>query len=217
MAIIAKASTFSGSHPVELSDTSDSTSLYSLLNTNATTATFLSSSYAIHEKGDVSAVVVYENLGGSDQLLCKEFYECRSQYGQSTYTYTGWANDVGEPNNGTTGNDLIYLVNSWLNSNFASSKSQIQILDVHFRIDSTGQKRVFIVYDDNATTGNVTYYAKLYSQNQYNITTVDGPETNFQTDITALDAAKTIDHMFSCFDIDPNGDRHIFAIYGTTA
>lgn len=164
MAVKIVTKTFSTSNPIELDDTTaGADSLYNKL-VEIGPANFIDSSYAVMEKGNVTATVVYSEMTGSQNLRCKEICDRRSRGGDTAYTFTGWTGQSGEPTASSSSNEFISAVNSWLDDN-DSGGSTITIKNVHFRIDSTGQKRLFIIYD-TADDSSATYYAKLYSTNR---------------------------------------------------
>lgn len=178
MAVNVLTKTFSGSAPIELDDTTvGADSLYNdLINIGPTT--YVGSSYAVMEKGDVTATVLYSERTGSQLLRCKEFADRRSLGGATAYNFTGWTGQAGEPTASSSGAEFIYAINKWLDDN-AGTASNFVIKNVHFRIDSTGQKRAFFIYDNTAETAGVLYYAKLYSDNRRALSN-NGSETAYE-------------------------------------
>lgn len=182
--------------------------------TNAASSTFLDSYYACHNKGDVMAGVIY-NDGGTQNLRAKEIFDARSFYGSTAFTVSGaYAGSYGEPISANSSNSFINRVNSWLQDQQYNTKSKIIIKDLHLRIDSAGQKRVLIIYDRNDQAG-IRYYAKIYSQYSTQVANGDGPPQAYDTDIAVIDlgASISVSQQFCSADVDPNGDRHILAIY----
>jgi len=178
MAVNVLTKTFSGSAPVELDDTtSGADSLYNdLINIGPTT--YVGSSYAVMEKGDVTATVLYSERTGGQLLRCKEFADRRSLGGATAYTFAGWTGQAGEPTLASSGAEFVYAINNWLDDN-ATSLSALVIKNVHFRIDSTGQKRALFIYDNVAESAGVLYYAKLYSDNRRALSN-NGSETAYE-------------------------------------
>lgn len=203
--------TISGNNEMEVGPRLDND-----LVTNASAATFLDSYYALHDKGDVMAGVIY-NDGGSQSLRAKEIFDARSFYGATAFTVSGsYAGSYGEPIAGNSSNSFINRVNSWLQDQMIGLNSMITIKDLHFKIDASGQKRMLIIYDATQNTAR-RYYAKIYSQKstQVALGIGDGPPAAFDADIAKIDlgASISVTEQFCAADVDPNGDRHILAIY----
>ena len=188
------------------------------LATNASGVTFLDSAYACYDKGDVFANVTYLD-SGSEILRCKEFYDARSFYGVTAFTVSGaYAGSYGEPISGTASTSFVNRVNRWLEDRQHATSCNLTIKDVHFRIDATGQKRVMIIYDATTQT-NTRYYAKIYSQASTQVGFGDGPMTNYDKDVQVIEHAGILieDEQWVSADVDPSGEKHVFAIYAVDA
>lgn len=192
--------------------------LDNLLQTEATSVTYVSSYYTCHDKGDVMAGVVYGN-GGTQNLRSKEFFDARSFYGTSAFSVAGAYTGVyGEPIASNSSNSFINRINRWLEDRQLGNNATIAIKRMHFVIDDTGQKRVFLVYD-NANTTSTRYYAKIYSQKSVSVgqSPGDGPAEAFDQDLQYIENRVILPNsLFVDAAVDPSGNRHILAIYAVT-
>lgn len=191
-----------------------------LITNAAGNATFLDSSYAVHDKGDVSAVVVYDD-GGSSSLRVQEFYDARSFYGGTAFGVSGnYVGSYGEPLSSGTAQTFISRINRWLEvRQSGTGTSNFTLQNVHFAIDPSGQKRALLVYtaSNNAHT---RYYAKLYSQiTAWSTLGSDNPLELFKDDVQVIEDAAVLKPSEQKVSIaaDRSGRRHVLAIYAVVA
>jgi hypothetical protein len=190
-----------------------------LITSAAGNATFLDSSYAVHDKGDVSAVVVYSDAG-STSLRAKEFYDARSFYGSTAFGVSGnYIGTYGEPLSSGAAQSFVSRINRWLEvRQLGTGTSNLTIKKVNFAVDTTGQKRALIVYNTASQT-NTRYYAKIYSQVSAFANNGDGPLVQYDSDVQAIQdsIALKATEQFVAIAIDSSGRRHVLAIYAVTA
>lgn len=186
-----------------------------LITNAAGNATFLDSSYAVHDKGDVSAIVVFDN-GGSASLRAKEFYDARSFYGNTAFGVAGnYVGTYGEPLSSGTAQSFVARINRWLEvRQSGSSTSNFTLHRLNFAIDNSGQKRALLIYNTTSNT-NTRYYAKIYSQASTNVSKGDGPLLQFKQDVQAIQdkAALKSSEQFAAVAVDQSGDRHVLVIF----
>lgn len=201
-----------GANKMEVGDTLDN----ALITNAAGNATFLDSSYAVHDKGDVSAVVVYDD-GGSGSLRAKEFYDARSFYGNTAFGVSGnYVGSYGEPLSSGTAQTFIARINRWLEVRQAGTgTSNFTLNNIHLRVDASGQKRAMFFYTATSAA-NTRYYAKIYSQNsRLSSTIADGPLEQYKDDTQVIENADVLKptEQFVSVAVDRSGRRHVLAVY----
>lgn len=165
--------------------------------THLTSHTYLTGDFKVNANGDLNFIFVATDTGATSDYHCAMLWRRRNAL-----------------------KDIGTMCQEWLNGRMTAGSSTVTIVDVFYECDDSGNEYVFGVYSETAPT-TTEYKCQVFTET----TPSYGSKTSASGDVLlnagewlttmqlAGDSSKTDTQNFVKMIVDPNGERHVLAIF----